>query len=343
MRNTRRHLLRNALLLGAAVLSLLTVQAHAQGRTRLVVGIQTIELRETVLASKVLDGAPFDIEWAVLPGPAAQLSGLYSKSIDIGLGGSTSLIFEQAKAEKWDEKNPPLQIVAAWENPDPKYPSIITAVRKDAGINSLKDLKGKRWAHNYGGYNYGQYIATLVKAGLGEKDISPARFTDQFAGGTAFNHGQVEVFSGSAPGIFESLKNGTAKVLIDNRETEVPGVTIFIARQDVIADKAKSEALGEFLARVRTHWTWYEKNLPAVEDIYVKKLQQNPERAQFTARHSFAEFKPVDKELGRKLQNLSDLFFEFKATPRKINVSSELSPRFNAYTVPGNASVATAR
>lgn len=343
MRNTRRHLLGTALLLGASTLSFLATPALAQNRTKLVVGIQTIELRETVLASKVLDGAPFDIEWAVLPGPAAQLSGLYSKSIDVGLGGSTSLIFEQAKAEKWDEKSPPLQIVAAWENPDPKYPSIITAVRKDANINSLKDLKGKRWANNYGGYNYGQYIATLVKAGLTEKDIAGSRFTDQYAGGTAFNHGQVDVFSGSAPGIFESLKNGSAKVLIDNKETEVPGVSIFMARQDVIADKAKSEALGEFFARVRTHWNWYEKNLPAVEDIYVKKLQQNAERAQFTARFAFAEFKPLDKELNRKLQNLSDLFYEYKVIAKKIDVSSELNPKFNAYTVPGNPAVATAR
>ncbi|MGC3983741.1 MAG: hypothetical protein QM777_02870 [Pseudorhodoferax sp.] len=69
--------------------------------------MQTIELRESVLASRVLDGAPFEVEWALLPGPAAQLSALYAKSIDPGLGGSTSLIFEQAKAENWTRPRPP--------------------------------------------------------------------------------------------------------------------------------------------------------------------------------------------------------------------------------------------
>lgn len=325
----------SAILVGTMTLSLLGGTAMAQSRTKLVVGVQTIELRETVIASKVLDGAPYDVEWAVLPGPAAQLSGLYAKSIDIGLGGSTSLIFEQAKAEKWDDAAPPLQIVAAWQNPDPKYPPIITAVRKDANINSLKDLKGKRWGHNYGGYNYGQYIATLVKAGLTEKDIQASRFTDQYASGTAFNHGQLDVFSGSPTGIFESLRTGDAKVLADNKETDVPGLTIFIARQDVIADKAKSEALGDFFVRVRKHWNWYEKNLPVIEDLYAKKLQQTPERGAFSARYGFSEFYPVDKNLNRQLQNLADLFFEFKVINKKINITSELNGKFNAFTAPG--------
>lgn len=335
MQQTRRNLIQKAgLMVATLALATLGTTVQAQGKTKLVVGVQTIDLRDTVIASKILEGAPFEVEWALLPGPAAQLSALYAKSIDIGLAGSTSLIFEQVKADKWDEAHPPLQIVAAWENPDPKYPSIVTAVRKSAGINSLKDLRGKRWGNNYGGYNYGQYIATLVKAGLTEKDIQGSRFADQFSSGTAFNRGQLDAFSGNPAGIFESLKSGDARILIDNKETEVPGVTIFIARQEVIDNKAKSDALGEFLSRVRQHWNWYEKNLAAVEEIYTRKLQQTPERAQFSARNNFAEFKPIDKELTRKLQSLADLFHEFKVIPKKINVSSELSPKFNAFTVP---------
>jgi sulfonate transport system substrate-binding protein len=331
MQANRRTLLK---LSGATALGLIGGAARAQARPKLIVGVQTIELRESVLASKVLDGLPFDVEWAHLPGPAAQLSALYAKSIDIGLAGSTSLIFEQAKAEGWIDANPPLQIVAAWENPDQKnYPSVITAVRKESGIKTLKDLRGKRWGHNYGGYNYGQYIATLVKAGLTEKDIQASRFVDQFASGTAFNRGQLDVFSGSPTGVYESLRTGDATVLIDNRATEVPGLTIFIARQEVLRDKVKSEVLAEFLARVRRHWVWYEKNVATVEEVYLKKLQQTPERAHYTARFAASQFKPLDGELARQLQGLADLFHEFKAIGKKINVASELNPKFNVATV----------
>ncbi|MES2610082.1 MAG: ABC transporter substrate-binding protein [Pseudomonadota bacterium] len=331
MTTTRRHFI--AATAGTAGLALPSTPLWGQSRPKLVVGLQTVDLRETVIASKVLDGAPYDIEWAHLPGPAAQLSGLYAKSLDIGLAGSTSLIFEQSKTDKWDEKNPPLQIVAAWENPDPKYPPVVTAVRKGSGITSLKDLKGKRWGYNYGGYNYGQYIATLVKAGLSEKEVQASRFADAFASGTAFNRGQLDVWSGNPPAIQDSLRSGDAQILVDNRTLEVPGLTIFIARQEVLADAGKSAALSDFLARVRQHWVWYGKNIPQVEEIYVKKLQQTPERAQFSARHNYAQFASIDAELQRKLQKLADLFHEFAAIPRKIDVASELSARYNLATV----------
>lgn len=326
----RRHFLA-----GAGALALSAAPAvRAQSRPKLVVGVQTIELRESVLASRILDGAPYDVEWGHLPGPAAQLSGLYAKSLDIGLAGSTSLIFEQAKAETWNPAAPPLQIVAAWENPDQaRYPSIITAVRKEANIKTLADLRGKRWGHNYGGYNYGQYIATLVKAGLTEKDIAASRFTDQFASGTAFNRGQLDVFSGSPTGIFDSLKSGEATILVDNRATEVPGLTIWIARQESLQDKAKADALADFLGRVRRHWLWYEKNLAVIEEVHQKKLQQTPERAAFTARFAHSAFQPLDADLQRRLQKLADLFHEYKAIPRKIDVASQLSPRFNPVPV----------
>ena len=328
MQTLRRDFLKQA---GAVTALGLATQSRAQSRPKLVIGVQTIELRESVLASRVLDGAPFEVEWALLPGPAAQLSALYAKSIDLGLGGSTSLIFEQAKAENWNAASPPLQIVATWENPDQKqYPAIVTAVRKSAGIQTLAELRGKRWANNYGGFNYGQYIATLVQAKLTEKDIQGARFVDQYASGTAFNRGQVDVYSGGPLGIFDALKSGEGRILVNNTDTRVPGSTIFIARQEVLQDAGRSAVLGEFLARVGRHWTWYGQNLGQVEETYVKKLQQPLERAQYAARFGHSRFRAVDATLQAELQGLADLFFEFKVIARKIDVASELNPRFNA-------------
>ncbi len=87
------------------------------------VGTQDIGIQETVIASGVLDGLPFDLQWAVLPGPAAQLSGLYAKSLDVGLMGDTSLIIEQGRSKfDWTLENAPLQIVAGWRNNDRNYP-----------------------------------------------------------------------------------------------------------------------------------------------------------------------------------------------------------------------------
>jgi hypothetical protein len=62
-------------------------------------------------------------------------------------------------------------------------------------------------------------------------------------------------------------------------------------------------------------------------------LQQTPERAHYTARFAASQFKPLDGELARQLQGLADLFHEFKVIPKKINVASELNPKFNVATV----------
>jgi sulfonate transport system substrate-binding protein len=143
---------------GAAALAAPHVRAD-ETKVRLIVGTQDIALQETVNASKVLDGSPFDLQWATLPGPAAQLSGLYSKAIDVGLMGDTSLIIEQGRARTdWTESNQPLQIVAGWRNLNRDYPPIITAVRTAANINTLADLRGKKWAFNFGGFKYLQSL-----------------------------------------------------------------------------------------------------------------------------------------------------------------------------------------
>jgi hypothetical protein len=159
---------------------LLALYASADGiaadRVKIIVGSQDAAFPQVVMASNVLDGAPYDVEWAVLPGPAAQLAALYSKATDLGMMGDTSLVIEQGHAKAdWVADNAPLQIVAGWRNPDKvNYPAAVTVVRNDANIATLADLRGKKWANNFGGYNYAQFL--LSRRPEGERNpVRPAR------------------------------------------------------------------------------------------------------------------------------------------------------------------------
>jgi hypothetical protein len=69
----------------------------------------------------------------------------------------------------------------------------------------------------------------------------------------------------------------------------IPSLSVFAARGDVLRDDAKSQALTDFLNRVRLHWTWYAANLPAVERFLIEKLKQTPKRRN-TARPSFVRW-----------------------------------------------------
>lgn len=319
----------------AAGLSAPSILRAAPARTKLIVGTQDIAIQETVIASGVLKDLSFDLEFAVLPGPAAQLSGLYSKALDVGLMGDTSLIIEQGRSKfDWTEANAPLQIVAGWRNPDRNFPPIVTVVRNDAKINGLEDLRGRKWAYNFGGFNYLQYVLSRLKAGLKATDIEPVQLTDTHAAAAAFNSGRAEVFSGGVGPVRATIEKGDARILLYSDELNIPSLTVFTARGDVIRDEAKSAALAEFLGRVRLHWDWFPGNLPAVEKIYIEKLKQTPADAKFFAANAASRFVPLDDALVVKEQRIADVLFESGDIPKRIAVDVEFSRKFNTATTP---------
>lgn len=334
LKTARRQFLAAALALTTAALA---GPAAAQERVKLLIGYQDLTVPSTVTASKVLEGAPYDVEWVILPGPAAQLSALYSKNIDVGHMGDTSLIIEQGKAkEAWPADNPPLQIIAGWRATDAKYPPIVTVVRTDAKIDTLADLRGKQWAYNFGGFNYLQYVLTGLKAGLTPKDYEPVQLGDQNASAAAFNSGRVQAYSGSIAPVGEAIEKGAARVLITSDELEIPALNVFTARGEVLKDPQKREALADFLARVRTHWTWYADHLDEVQKLYEEKVKQTPARAKLTTLYQKATFRPLDAALVEREQKIADVLFEAGAIPRKIDVNVEFYRGFNAATVGGN-------
>jgi sulfonate transport system substrate-binding protein len=317
--------------LGLAIPAIVRAQTT---RPKLIVGTQDIGIQETVNASGALEGAAFDLQWAVLPGPAAQLSGLYSRALDVGLMGDTSLIIEQGHARTdWTSENAPLQIVAGWRNPDRGYPPIVTAVRTDANINSLADLRGRKWSYNFGGFNYLQYVLSRNKAGLKETDIEPVKLVDTNASAAAFNSGRTAVYSGGVGPIKESLDKGSARILLYSDELDIPSLNVFTARGEVVRDEAKSAALFDFLSRVREHWDWHRDNRAAVERIYQEKLKQSPEKAKFYAADSYSAFYALDDDLVHREQKIADLLYSTGDIQKKIDVNVEFARRFNGATV----------
>lgn len=308
--------------------------SSSSDQNKLIVGLQDVALRETVIASKVLDGFPFDLEWAIIPGPAGQLSALYSKAIDIGLLGDTSLIMEQGNAKtEWTEKNSPLKIVALWKNPDPAYRAYVTAVRTNANINTLADLRGKKWVSNFGGLNYLTYVLSRSKAGLKVTDIEPVMLVDGSAASAAFTSGRAEVYSGSLATIKEDLDSGKSRVLLYGEDLGILGATAFAARNDVINNTDKSKALAEFLVRLRTHWSWFAKNVAVVEKIYIEKRKQTPKRAKYFASVGTAAFVPIDDRLVKRQQRIANILLESGDITRKIDVNLEFSQKFNSITL----------
>ncbi|MGV9800257.1 ABC transporter substrate-binding protein [Mycobacterium sp. NPDC003449] len=322
-----------ALLTALATAALLAGCSSGSGddANELTIAYQDNGIPALIKESGVLDDAPYQVNWAILAGPAANLSALYGKTIDVGHMGDTSLTIEQANAAAdWTEQTVPLKIVAGWRNNfDPRFTPLVTAVRTSTGIDSTAGLRGHSWAYNFGGYNHGQYLVSLAKAGLAESDIKPVKFNDGNASAAAFNSGQVDVYSGGQAAILESVTNGKAKILLTDRDTEIPALNVWTARTDVLADPVKDTALRDFFGRLAGFWDWYDANPEQVKQTLKSTLKLTDERTDFEYRIRSGGFRKLDGELVAEEQAVADQLHRSGVVKKGVDVAIEYDPRYN--------------
>jgi len=321
----------------AATAMTLTGTAGAQGApdlktTKLVIAYQDPAFPALIRKSGVVDGTPYPIEWVLLTGPAANLSALYANRIDLGHMGDTSLTIEQANARtEWTKDATPLHIVAGWRNDYSKaYPPVVTAVRSNANIKSVQEIKGRKVGYNYGGYNHSQYLATLVKAGLTEKDIEPIKFADGATSAAGFNAGEDDVYAGALGPILPTIKSGAGRVLLTDRDNQIPALNVWTTTSAVLKDPAKVAALNDFFARMSGYWAWHDAHRDDVIAVLKDTLKVSDERAAFEYQVRSGSFVKFNSGLLGQEQNIADILYNGHAINKKVQVGVEYDPQFNA-------------
>ncbi|WP_144109614.1 ABC transporter substrate-binding protein [Paraburkholderia sp. BCC1886] len=300
--------------------------------TRLVIAYQDPAFPALIRKSGVVDGTPYQIEWVLLTGPAANLSALYAGKIDLGHMGDTSLTIEQANARtEWTADATPLRIVAAWRNAYSKeYPAVITAVRTSANIQTVQQIKGHKVGYNYGGYNHSQYLATLVKAGVTEKDVEAVKFADGATSAAGFNAGQVDVYAGALGPILPTIKSGAGRILLNDRETQIPALNVWTTTSADLKDPAKVAAFQDFFSRLSGYWAWHDAHKDEVIGVLKDTLKITDERAAFEYEVRSGNFVKFDAGLLGQEQAIADILYNGHAIKKKVKVQVEYDPQFNA-------------
>ncbi|ALL70284.1 ABC transporter substrate-binding protein (plasmid) [Paraburkholderia caribensis MBA4] len=321
----------------ATTMLILSGAAQAQSQpdlksTRLVIAYQDPAFPALIRKSGVVNGAPYEIEWVLLTGPAANLSALYAGKIDLGHMGDTSLTIEQANARtEWTKESVPLRIVAGWRNAYSKaYPPVVTAVRASANINGVQDLKERKFGYNYGGYNHSQYLATLVKAGLTEKAIQPIKFADGATSAAGFNAGEVEVYAGALGPILPTVRSNAGHILLTDHDTQIPALNVWTTTSAVLKDPAKVAALQDFFGRLSGYWSWHDTHKAEVVGVLKDTLKVSDERAAFEYEVRSGSFVKFDAGLVNQEQKIADILYDGHAIKKKVKVDVEYDPQFNA-------------
>ncbi|WP_328745252.1 ABC transporter substrate-binding protein [Streptomyces sp. NBC_00285] len=271
--------------------------ARSQDEVTLTIGDQAKTLQTIVAASGALKGAAYKVKWAEFQGAAPLYQAVQAGAADTGF--SADLPALQALSGGVKFKN-----VAALKN-DGKHVGII--VRKDSGIDSVKDLKGQKVVVSSAKGSVAEYLLAnaLKQNGLTYSDVKVQYLlpTDAQA---AFASGKVKIWA--TFGVYQAvgLEQG-GRLLVDGADGRVSGYGFIGASDKALADQQKKTALGDFLRRLGTALKWTSTH----QDAYAKAIEQrngaDASVAKTLASAAYSQVLPIDSGVNRTVQGVADL------------------------------------
>jgi len=263
----------------------------------LTIGDQAKTLQTIVGASDVLKGAGYKVKWAEFEGAAPLYQAVQAGAADTGY--SADLPALQALSGGVKVKN-----VAALKN-DGTHVGIV--VRKDSGIDSVKDLKGQKVVVSSAKGSISEYLLAnvLKQNGLSYKDVKVQYLlpTDAQA---AFASGKVKIWA--TFGVYQAvgLEQG-GKLLVDGADGRVSGIGFINASDKALGDSAKKAALSDFLKRLGTALKWTSTH----QDAYAKAIEErngaDASVAKTLASAAYSQVLPITSDIDTTVQGVADL------------------------------------
>ncbi|TBU73804.1 aliphatic sulfonates ABC transporter substrate-binding protein [Pseudomonas daroniae] len=304
-------LLRTAL--AGAFLAAPLVQASEQITLR--VGDQNYyNVRASVEASGVLEGAPYKVDWKHFQSAAPVAEGLDAGALDLGFLGDSGFIFLAAKGA-------PVKLIGvSRQNPD----TIALLVPKDSPAKTIADLKGKKVAYWPGAWSQQLTLRALEKAGLPRDYVEFVKLMPIDAA-AALPQGSIDAFPVWEPYISQQIVFSGAKPIITARDL-MPGLSSIAANADTLDEKRA--AISDFLSRLQKARAWVEANKETYADLWAKKASLD----QAVSRHWIGQANmsvgPVDEQAARDYQDTADFLVETGALPKAFDTKGVIDTSF---------------
>ncbi|MFJ9380491.1 ABC transporter substrate-binding protein [Streptomyces sp. NPDC101455] len=288
-----------------------SADTSAGGQVTLTIGDQAKTLQTIIAASEALKGAKYKVKWAEFQGAAPLYQAVQADAADTGY--SADLPALQALSGGVKIKN-----VAALKN-DGTHVGIV--VRKDSGIDSVKDLKGQKVVVSSAKGSISEYLLAnvLKQNGLNYKDVKVQYLlpTDAQA---AFASGKVKIWA--TFGVYQAvgLEQG-GKLLVDGADGRVSGYGFINASEKALADSAKKTALSDFLQRLSTALKWTSTH----QDAYAKAIEQrngaDATVAKTLASAAYSQVLPITSDVDTTVQQVADLMNSIGVLDPNVDVA----------------------
>jgi len=194
-------------------------------------------------------------------------------------------------------------------------------VKKDSGIKSLADLKGRKVASDKGGSGHHVLLKALDKAGIDPKDVQISYF-DPADALAAFNGGQVEALATWRTFGASAETKGNGFKLVSGRDVGSENLLIYIVRDQFAKDhpravKAVFDALREAAAESA-------KDPAATARLWEKLGSLDPKVAPIFVPPASREFRAMTPALLPTLNSAANLFVKYGIIPRAPDYSKVL-------------------
>lgn len=249
MKSKRNFLVKtSALMAGLALGGQVGAQAagSVDPKTRLVIADQGELLRHLLAASGERKRIDFRLELPNFAGGPAIFEAIRAGALDVAYVGDTPPIQARAAGVL-------LPIVAAFTRELAQYRLVS---RAGVPIKTLADLRGKRVSYIEGSGRQVFLIEALNRAGLTLKDIEPVplRIADL---PDALRARAIDVAVLMEPHVTRLSRQIGVEPVQDPRERALlPTTSYLYARPEVLADAARSAALGQFIGALVRAGTW---------------------------------------------------------------------------------------
>lgn len=256
---------------GGLAASIAACSQGAGGQPVLKVGSQRGSTKAVVLASGVLEGAPYKVEWSEFPAAAPLLEALSAGAVDLGEAGDAPFLFAYAGGAK-------IKAVQAGRSGGA---ATAILVRKDSPIRSPADLRGKKIATGKGSIGHYLLLRVLENAGVKAKDASIV-FLNPGDAKAAFTAGSIDAWVTWGSYIGLATLHDTARVLIDG-EGLLSGYGYEAASEAAIATKRPQ--VEDFLRRLAKARRWALDNPDKFAKVLSRETGLSDDVALYTVKH----------------------------------------------------------
>ncbi|WDG53166.1 ABC transporter substrate-binding protein [Pseudomonas chlororaphis] len=271
-------------------------------------------VRASVEASGVLEGAPYQVDWKHFQAAAPLAEALNTGALDLGFLGDSGFLFLAAK------QAPVKLIGVSRQNPD----TIALLVPKDSPVQTIADLKGKKVAYWPGAWSQQLTLRALEQAGLPEDHVEFIKLMPIDAA-AALPQGSIDAFPVWEPYISQQILFSGARPILTAKNL-MPGLSAIAASTPAI--DSKRAAIADFLGRLKLARAWVDSHIDQYADLWAKKANLDPNVSRHWLRQAHMSIGPVDPQAAADLQSTADFLFKVKALPAPLATATIVDTSF---------------